>query len=280
MVMKKFLTLIFLLLSSYSLHAQLAVGVPHIADPGVCTDRWLVTTVSYVQQARGKYIESKTQKGTQFDILFRDFHLALPASAAVHAIEIRITRKKKGNSEVKDVTALLLKPVNDSVSLTLGPNMAEAKPWSDGLSTILYSFPSSALAGDGFSFIWTAHDLNSPAFGLFLETSVGNGTGAAVLIDQVELTVKYTDPTNNIAPADYTGKKTVFRNLGRKYQVYVEKEGEYQFIVRNSAGQVVQQTSIQGGKTVIVPLSEKSKGRCVITVEGREYKYSEQAMLQ
>ena len=279
--MRKLMMSLLFLGSISSIHAQTAVGVPHFVGPGTIANKWQVTDVANVQQARGKFIESKTLKGADAGISFRDFHFTIPAGAAVQGIDVRVTRKKKGPNDVKDLAVSLLKPVGDTGSAKTTPNLAQESFWTDGLTTVLYSFPSSAVDSDGFSFLWTAEELNHPAFGLSLETSIGNtGKGASALIDKIELTVRYTEPVSTTAPAHYTGKKPLFKNLGRKYEVNIEKEGDYLFIVRNSTGHIVQQTQIQGGRTVIVPLNEKSKGRCIITVQGRDYKMSEQAVLQ
>ena len=175
--------------------AQTSTSVPNVVNPGISADKWSVITVVNAQRIDGKYIESKIMKGGGAIIFFRDFRFAVPSSATVKGIDVRVTRKKKGMNEVKDITVALLKPINDTEATGKGPNLAKTEPWSEQLATVLYEFPDTAVDANGQKFYWSAKEINHPAFGLFLNPSVGAGKGASLLIDQVELTVKYTLPT-------------------------------------------------------------------------------------
>ena len=195
---------------------------------------------------------------------------------------MRVTRKKKGSNEVKDVTVSLLKPINNTEGMGKGPNLANTTPWTEILTTVLYAFPQTAVDANGNTFQWTPADVNSSGFGLHFNTNVGLGKGAYILFDKVELTVNYTQGTT-VKTQSRSGEmfsRIALKQLGNRFEVQTAKEGKYLFTVRDRSGNVLQRTSFTGGHSTLVTPDSKCRGYCIITVEGDHTATSMQAYLR
>ena len=276
--MRQLFFLIILTLTSVRLFCQSSVGVPHFILPWQ-SNIWQVIDPGKVQLADGEFVESKLLKAIQPTLYFRSFGFAIPSNALISGIDVRVTRKKKGPNDVKDVTVALLRPINDTEAIGKGPNLAQTTPWTETLSTILYSFPKDAFDANG-PFLWTPADVNKPAFGLLFGTSVGMGKGVYLLFDKVELTVKYTSGnttrTQSSTIESSTSPYIKLKQLGKRFQVETEKDGKYLFTVRDRNGTLLQQTSFiaVGSSSTILTLEDKCKGYCIVTVEGNGTKKS------
>ena len=280
--MLKLPLLLYAVITSTILLAQSATGVPFIVNLGFNADKWQVTSPANVQYIDGKYAVSKTLKLTQANIVFRDFRFSIPSTATIQGIDVRITRKKKGANTVKDVTVAILRPINETEAMGKGPNLAKPDPWTETITTALYPFPSMATDADNLVFQWTPADVNHAAFALFFGISVGSGRGANLLIDRIELTVKYTQGTTSYSQtSSITNSSSIeLRQLHEKYKVSVKEEGRYVFTVRTTTGVIVQQTIINSGREVMVPIDSRFKGFYIITVEGNNQVKSQLAFLQ
>ena len=269
-------------MASTLLLAQSATGVPFIVNPGLSADKWQVTNPVNVQQTDGRFVESKMLKLTQANVFFRDFRFFIPSTATIQGIDVRITRKKKGANAVKDVTVSLLRPINETEATGKGPNLAKPEFWTEAIATALYPFPSTATDANNQVFQWLPADVNHAAFGLFLGISVGSGRGANLLIDKIELTVKYTQGTTSYSQTNtmINAASIELIQMHHKYKVSVKEEGRYLFTVRTTTGVIVQQTTINSGREVIVPIDARLKGYYIITLEGNNQVKSQLAFLQ
>jgi hypothetical protein len=280
--MRKSVFLLFITLTSVRLFSQSSVGVPHYIDAGLSADKWQVIDPVRVQAVDGRFVESKLLRGGQANLYFRSFGFAIPSTATIDGIDVRITRKKKGPNNVQDVTVALLKPINETEATGKAPNLAKSDPWTETITTVLYSFPKDAVDGNGNTFQWTPAEVNKPAFGLFFGTSVGNGKGAYILFDKVELTVRYSVGTTVTSQSSSIESSSIItlKQLGNRWQVKTEKGGRYLFTVRDRSGALLQQTSFEGGKSTMMTLEGKCKGYCIVTVEGNGARKSIIAIVQ
>jgi hypothetical protein len=280
--MKKMFLLLLLLSAGKCLFSQSLVGVPHFIDVGLSADKWQVVDPVKVQAADGGFVESMMLRGAQANLYFRSFHFAIPSTATINGIDVRVTRKKKGSSSVKDVTVALLKPINETEATGKGPNLAKPELWTETITTVLYPFPKEAVGMDGKTFQWTPTEVNKPAFGLFFGTSVSLGKGAYILFDKIELTVRYTQGkiTSTQSSSVDAASQIRIKQLGRRFEVQTETTGKYLFSVRDRSGALLQQMPFEGGRTNLLTVDGKYTGYYIVTVEGGNAATSMQAFIQ
>jgi hypothetical protein len=161
-------------------------------------DKWAVTAWQNVQYNDNSYIKSKTLNATNLGaIMFFNLGFSIPAGATITKIDAAIIRHKTGKNAVYEYTVALLKHLNDTEACGGSPNMASTDPWTTSEKKMLYSFGVNGSDCYNQPFKWTAEEVNKPMFGLMLHPRIATGgSGATVLIEQVTVTVYYTEQSS------------------------------------------------------------------------------------
>jgi hypothetical protein len=242
-------------------------------------DKWATTAWQNAQADDNQYIKSKTLNGANLGgVAFLNLGFTLPTTATIQKIEANIIRFKTGRNNVFENTVALVKHLNDVEYCGGSENMASKDPWTDFEKKMLYSFSTDGKDCKSQPFKWTPEEVNKPMFGFFIHPSISTGgKGAAALIEQVTVTVYYTEQYSSTIQ---TAGRINLLQRGNTVIVDAPSPGKYMLTVSDNFGRTIQQTVLRTGQNETVQLNAGHKGYCVITVEGNGIRNSIKTFVQ
>lgn len=154
---------------------------------------WIARSPASFAANDNVYAYTKSSSG-QHPLFFDHFGFTIPTNATINKIEATVRKFKSGKSEVKDypgITWFIKGCCN------YGPSMNDLSPWKTTETAVIYQQPGTGVDEKGKSYSWTPADINDPLFGFTFNPTVSiKGGGAAIYIDQVQITVYYSTSSN------------------------------------------------------------------------------------
>ena len=227
---------------------------------------WANTVWQNVQYDDNTYIKSQNKIGNLGAIMFFNLGFAIPAGATIQKIDASIIRFKNGRNAVTEQSLVLMKQSNETEACigTNAPNLASKDPWTEVEKLMLYSFSAQSADCNNQPFKWTPEEVNKPMFGLMLHPYISiSGKGSSVFIEQVKVTVYYTEAT---VTKTQTAPRIYLQQRGKTVVVNASTAGKYMLTVTDNFGRSIQQTALRTGQNETIQLNAACKGYCIISV--------------
>jgi hypothetical protein len=200
----------------------------------------------------------------------------IPDNATIDKLFLKIIRFKKGKSDVTDNSIYFSKYGNDRV---MGPNLKKPDNWPTKEGAAFYeengSSPGSGNPNDPSfyePYTYTPADVKNPDFNVYITTwRTGNQNNFYIDFEQVQVWIQYTVPaavTATQQKADPQEKALELKQYNRNVFFKGLEQGQYQLTVTDLGGRVLQQSVVNNSSEQKVPLNDRCKGYCIISVEG------------
>lgn len=152
-------------------------------------DRWLNKSPASLADDDNVHAYTKTTVG-QHPIFTDYYKFAIPVGARIDKIVAAVRKFKTGKNVVNDLSSVTWFTKG---CCHYGPSMPDPRAWATAETEVIYQQLGSGTDDAGRTYSWTWADINSELFGFtFNPTVAGKGSGAAIYIDQITITVFYT----------------------------------------------------------------------------------------
>ncbi|MBB1283312.1 hypothetical protein HRH25_02925 [Flavisolibacter sp. BT320] len=222
-------------------------------------------------------------------LVCRDFDFSdIPDNATIDKLFLKIIRFKKGKADVTDLNVYFSKHGNDQV---MGPNLKKSGNWPSTEGAAYYEENGSSSGSSNPNepgaygpYTYTPADIKSPDFNVYIVAwRNGNQNNFYIDFEQVQVSIQYTVPaavTTTQQKADPQEKALDLKQHNRNVFFKGLEKGQYHLTVTDLSGCLLQQTVINNSGEQKVPLNDRCRGYCIISIEGNGRRKTLKAYIQ
>ncbi len=148
-------------------------------------------------------------------MLATNYNFSIPANVTITGFEVLVKRKSSSVNAIRDSSVRLV--INDTV--ITGTNHATTAYWSTTVQNHVYGGPTDLWGGS-----WTPSQINSPAFGAFLQITNYDSLPDTAFVDDIEISVFYSDSALQQYPAAFSASDSLIC-IGDTIQFFDQTEG-------------------------------------------------------
>jgi hypothetical protein len=271
---------LFILISSIAMAQTTYVTAPH--SPGSIRHSTLGTWTNFTTNALiaddNNYIEYKfspSWAGSDRLICSNFDFSEIPDNATIDKLFLKIIRLKKGKSDVVDQAVYFSKHGGDQV---MGPNIRKSGYWPALETAVIYSEDGTSAGSTDPNeptiygpYTYTSADVKNKDFNVyFLAYRYGNNNNFYIAFEQIQVWIQYTVPaavTGVQQKANPQDQQLTIKQYNRHVFFEGLEQGQYKLSVTDLNGRVLQQSVIYNSGEQSVPLNDRCKGYCIITLE-------------
>jgi hypothetical protein len=215
-----------------------------------------------------------------YDFDFSD----IPDHATIIKMFLKVIRFKKGKPYVSDGIMFFSKTAGYQM---LGPNLMKPDAWptSEGAAYYEENGSSPGEVNNYSAYTYSVADVKNPTFSVRLSAYRNTTSPTTVYIEQVQVWIEYTVPdanTTTTAPQTSIQKDNTLELKQYNRSLYFKglQEGRYQLTVTDLHGRLLQQSTLNNTGEQTVPLIDRCRGYCIISVEGNGKRKTLKAYVQ